>query len=60
MSEAKGSESQLGDMGGEGKGSVDWAGLMSESVGELGEAMVDEAVVGGQMGFKSRLGDIVE
>ena len=47
-------------MGGEGKGSVDWAGLMSVSVGELGEAMVDEAMVGGQIVFKSRLGDVVE
>ena len=34
--EANGSDSQLGDIGGEGKGSMDWAGLMSVSVGEVG------------------------
>ena len=56
-------------MGGEGKGSVDWTGLKSVSVGELGggwwlmmvgEAVVDKVLVGGQVGFKSRLGDVVE
>ena len=26
----------------------------------VGEEMVDEAMVGGQIGFKSRLGDVVE
>ena len=35
-SEANGSESQVGDMGGEGNGSLDWAGLMSVRVGKLG------------------------
>ena len=26
----------------------------------VGEAVVDEVLVGGQVGFKSRLGDVVE
>ena len=34
--DANGSESEVGDMGGECKGSIDWAGLMSVGVGELG------------------------